>query len=249
MKEIYVYSFRRSGTNMFASYLELHPNISSFNTGGSQKLKLTKGIDTAVPIFEGGVGYVKGRIKYNLFDEVHPSQYNKDKIGIAFIRNYDSINNSIKKMYKKLHGIYIPLFRKSPYITKSEYNKLLKIAKREDILAISMELFVKNPLQYLNALSNYLNLSPFPKKEDVFNQGCNCGSKFTIINTDNLPNDAKKLISKQDFLYCKKHKSTLNAAGGFNPFSEMDLNRVEKFNHFSFNSFNDTFNNDFFFKK
>lgn len=234
---------------MFACNLELHPNISSYNTGGSKYLKvISDKSKSASPIFENEVGFKKDKIKYKVFDEVHAEFFDKDKIGFALIRDFKSINNSIKLMYKKLHGIYIPFLRKSPYLKYRDYEKLLDIAKKENVLAISTELFIQHPNFHLNRISNFLKIKQFPNKQYIISKGCNCGNPFRTIKTKNLPFEANKLIELQEFLYCDNHKSVFCGPGGFNPLKEFDTNKISNFNSYNLESFDKYFNNQAFKK-
>lgn len=229
---------------MLASNLELHPNIISYNTGGSSRLKISNEIkDSAGRLFENGVGYVKGDIRFRVFDEVHPKYYSSKQISIALIRDFNSINKSIKSMYKKLHGFYIPFIRKSPFISQKEYEKLIQIGQRDDVLAISTELFIKHPQYHYDLISNFLGIEKFPMREKVFSNGCNCGHEFKVIKTNDLSDNASLLVKEQEYLFCENHNSVLCAPGGFNPYVEMDENRISKDFKHTISSFNREFNN------
>jgi len=193
------------------------------------------------------MGFVKDKIEYIVYKEVHPKDFNPNRIGIVLLRDFKSINKSIKSMYNKLHGIYIPQIRKSPYINKKQYEQLEAIASLNNVLAIKTELFILYPKLIINQIKKFLDLkNPFPDKKDIIAQGCNCGEKFTTKVTDILPSEKKKLIDKQEFYFCKKHNSILVGGGGYNPKNDFDISKSGKLSIDDLKIFNQKYNNLYF---
>ena len=237
---------------MFGATLATHPNIFSVNSGDSKIIELDKSRLNDVnylneySIFENGMGFVKDKIEYLVYKEVHPKNFDPKRKGIVLLRDYKSLNKSIKSIYNKLHGIYIPLIRKNPYISFNEYQELINIGKQKNILTISTELFIINPDYWLQLIKKFLKLrSNFPSKQEIISKGCNCGEKFEIVETDILPTEKKKIIKKQEFYYCKKHKSILVGGGGFNPKNKLDTKKAVLFSNADIKEFNNKFNNNF----
>jgi len=239
MKQIFVYSFPRSGTNLFASYMNIHPNVYSINTGGGAIRNVPKDLMKNA-IFANGVNFVKNDIKYILHDEIHPGKYNNDIKGITLIRSLDSINTSIKNMRKKLGHSWVH------NINKGKHDKLIEIAQREDILGIYTESFILYPEKVLEMVCNHLSLH---YKDDYFSfrwavdQGCVCGSKFTTKETDEAVGETFKHDTPQTYWYCKKHDSVLSAWGGFNPHLVLDKGRVDTSKDWSIEKMNKDLNN------
>ena len=124
MKKLYVYSWPRSGTNLFAAHLNLHPNIFAINTGGGTVRDIPKLSDYS--IFANGVNYVKEEIEWVLFDEINPRHVNPDIKGIALLRSLESINKSIESFSEKLNSPWIS------EVAEGAYTALVDVATKPD---------------------------------------------------------------------------------------------------------------------
>ena len=248
MKKLYVYSFPRSGSNLFASYLNRHPNIFSINTGGGRirdipddeiLASLVSPLETFkdYSIFANGVNYVKEEIEWVLFDEINPRHVTPDIKGIALLRSLESINKSINSFSEKL---------KSPWISEvseGAYNALVDVATKPYILGIQTETFILHPEQCIDLVKKHLDLDFFPTQDQIIAQGCKCGTAFTTTETDKIEGEVFKHDSPQTFYYCPQHKSVLSAWGGTNPYSPLDPGKVDQSEDWSVETMNEKLSN------
>ena len=209
---VYVYSFRRSGTNLFSSYLNLHPEIFALNTGGSKIKSIPKNNISSKSLFANGVHYPKKKIKYIIFDEIHPQFYKDQYKGIILIRDLDLINKSCKKI-----GL--------PLVSKTQYKFLLELKDKPNLLTIPLTDFIQNPYYVCDQVTEYLDLDPIT---DYDPQYCICGSKFEYMITDKVEGESWVHPTPQKYKYCPTHRSTLSAWGGTNPILPLDPNRQRK---------------------
>lgn len=209
---VYVYSFRRSGTNLFSSYLNLHPEIFAVNTGGSKIRQIPKDDILSKSLFANRVHYRKDRIQYVIFDEIDPKFYNSEYKGIVLLRDWNLINKSCKKI-----GL--------PTVKRGMYMNLLKLTNKKNLLVVQLTDFIRDPHRICNKVTKYLGLSPI---KDYDPKHCICGDKFTYVETDKIEGESRTHPTPQKYKYCPTHKSILSAHGGTNPISPLDPTRQSK---------------------
>jgi hypothetical protein len=210
MEDVFIYSFYRSGTNIFSSYLNLHPNIWAGNTGGGKYI--TQKLYPKGSIFANNVGYKKDEIKYIVYDQVRPKNYVENKKGILLIRDLELINKSAKRINLKP-------------ISSTNYNKLINLKEKSNTLTIELTEFINSPKKICDRVTNFLNLSPITDYDPTH---CQCGTEFIKIQTTNIVGEKYKHKVPQTYKFCKFHNSVLSAFGGTNPIQPLDINRQIK---------------------
>ena len=233
MQRINVYSFPRSGTNLFAAHMNLHPNIFSVNTGGGRIVDFPLHDFHKYPLFLDGINYVKDEIKFVLLDEVRPECEEAPNKSIVLLRNYNSM---IKSQLSKWGGII-----QSP----EQYQKLVTIAQSSNVLAIQTETLILYPKEVTDLIKKYLNLDYFPTKKEIIDKGCHCGTKFITKKIIDVPDEPKKYDKPRTYYFCEKCNHVLAAPGGFNPYQDFIKEKVTMDRNWSVEEMNRQWNNHY----
>jgi len=236
MNRINVFSLPRSGTNLFASLMHNHPEIFSINSGGGSKPEIIfdeNEIKRRCIYASGGINKDFNKIKYVLLDEMHIESYNKfSGSNICLIRNIDSIKNSILNFNKKYKYYWNPFLLRNLDVS---YNNILDFAKKDNVLGIYVESIVKYPKESFQQICDFLNIeydeSMYTFKNSFKKHKCECGNDFTTTKSDLLFGSYFRKRNIRDkkqstYFYCDKCKVISAGYGGFNPYNDLDFNRV-----------------------